>query len=60
MFEDYDCDYCDGSVVFRKVYDADGVRWWLECISGGGSDYLAIWCNNCGPKHRDREAVAIA
>jgi hypothetical protein len=57
MFVDFDCDFCGGATSFIRVYDEWGVSSWLEGVNGCGSDYLAIWCGVCGPKHREREAV---
>ena len=46
------CDFCNESANFRNVYDQWGIGHWLEGIDGAGSDWLAIWCGSCGPKHR--------
>ena len=48
----HECDFCGSTVESLKVYDEWGVFWWLEGLNGSGSDYLAIWCGDCGPKHR--------
>jgi len=47
------CDFCPNKVVSVKVYDAWQVFWHLETVEpNAGSDYLATWCAECGPKHR--------
>jgi len=47
-----DCDFCQGMTEFEVKYDQWGQSWWLEGLNGSGSDHLAIWCKDCGPKHR--------
>lgn len=47
------CDFCQGETKSVKVYDSLGVFWWLEGVNGAGGDHLAIWCGDCGPKHRN-------
>lgn len=47
------CDFCGENAFFKRVFDEFGVGHWLEGIDGAGSDHLAIWCGDCGPKHRN-------
>ena len=50
-----DCDFCKTNVEFVKVYDKWNVSNWLEAVDPkAGSDWLAIWCGDCGPKHRKK------
>ena len=46
------CDFCQATVYFSRKYDQFGHAHWLEGHHGSGSDHLAIWCGECGPKHR--------
>ena len=47
------CGYCGEWVQFARVEGIDGASWHLEAVlPGAGSDYLATWCEKCGPKHR--------
>lgn len=56
VFIGTDCDFCQGGVTeFKKVYDQFGQAWWLEGLNGSGSDHLATWCGQCGPKHRENK-----
>ena len=47
------CDFCGEPSHFKRVFDQWGQGHWLEGLEGSGSDSLAIWCGDCGPKHRD-------
>lgn len=47
------CDFCQGTAWFTKEYDQFGIGNWLEGVDGDGSDHLAVWCRDCGPKHRN-------
>lgn len=51
------CDFCNATTTARVVYDAWQAFSWLEPIDGSGSDHLAIWCQSCGPKHRERNTA---
>jgi len=56
VFIGTDCDFCQGGVTeFKKVYDQWAQSWWLEGLNGSGSDNLATWCKDCGPKHKKDE-----
>ena len=47
------CDFCTAPVHFVRVeygYYSHGLKAMFE---GAGSDYLAIWCEDCGPRHRN-------
>lgn len=46
------CEFCGGLAEFERVESAPGAAWWLVGLNGSGSDYLATWCNTCGPKRR--------
>jgi hypothetical protein len=51
------CDYCPSrypaAVKFVRVYDQWNKSHWLEAINPlAGSDWLATWCQNCGPQHQ--------
>ena len=51
------CDYCErpypALVKFVETYDQWGVSHWLTPVDPlSGSDHLATWCANCGPRHR--------
>jgi hypothetical protein len=47
------CDFCPSKVEFYRVTH-DGGFWSLASFeANAGSDYLAIWCASCGPKHRE-------
>ena len=46
------CDFCEEPAHFRDAYDQYGIGHWLEGIEGAGSDAYAVWCGQCGPKHR--------
>lgn len=49
------CDFCGSSVEFVTVWDQSYFSSWSEpTVPNSGSDYLAIWCADCGPKHRNR------
>jgi hypothetical protein len=52
------CDYCPSrypvAVKFVRVSDQWNVSHWLEPLNPlAGSDWLATWCQNCGPQHKD-------
>ena len=48
----YQCDFCKAPVVFHRV-NYGHISWGLQSnVPGSGSDYLAIWCDQCGPQHR--------
>jgi hypothetical protein len=51
------CDYCPtrypATVKFVQVFDNWQVSHWLEPVNPlTGSDWLATWCENCGPQHK--------
>ncbi len=46
------CDYCETDTTSIKQYDQFNHAHWLVPIDGSGSDHLAIWCRDCGPKHK--------
>lgn len=46
------CDFCGTDTWSTKEYDQYGHSWWLKHQDGSGADHLAIWCKDCGPKHR--------
>lgn len=46
------CDFCGENSFFERRYDQFGIGHWLVGVHGSGSDHLAIWCGDCGPKHR--------
>jgi hypothetical protein len=51
------CDYCPtrypATVKFVQVFDKWQVSHWLEPVNPlTGSDWLATWCENCGPQHK--------
>lgn len=46
------CDFCGADTYSVRQYDQWHVSHWLVPIDGSGSDHLAIWCKDCGPKHR--------
>ena len=51
------CDFCPGRypavVKFVRVFDKWKVSQWLESINPlAGSDWLASWCESCGPQHK--------
>ncbi len=46
------CDYCGVMTHSIRQYDQWHVSHWLIPIDGSGSDWLATWCKDCGPKHR--------
>lgn len=46
------CDFCEGQAGFKDAYDKWGIRYGSEGVDGAGSDWVAIWCGDCGPKHR--------
>jgi len=47
------CDFCGDDVTFYRVTHEGGF-WSLAAFdANAGSDYLAIWCDSCGPKHRE-------
>lgn len=53
------CDYCNDTVLFRREEIGPGP--FTELVpteEGSGSDHLATWCVNCGPRHRFPETVA--
>lgn len=45
------CDFCNQQVEFNTF--GDPFTYNEAAIEGAGSDHLAIWCHECGPKHRD-------
>jgi hypothetical protein len=52
------CDYCPSrypaAVKFVQVFDKFGKASWLEPVNPlAGSDWLATWCENCGPQHQN-------
>ena len=52
------CDYCPSrypaAVKFVQVFDKWQKASWLESINPlAGSDWLATWCQNCGPQHQN-------
>jgi hypothetical protein len=52
------CDYCPSrypaAVKFVQVFDQWQKASWLEPINPlAGSDWLATWCENCGPQHQN-------
>jgi hypothetical protein len=52
------CDYCPtrypATVKFVQVFDKWQVSHWLEPVNPlAGSDWLATWCENCGPQHQN-------
>ena len=52
------CDYCPSrypaAVKFVQVYDRWQISHWLEPVNPlAGSDWLATWCENCGPQHQN-------
>jgi hypothetical protein len=52
------CDFCPerypAIVKFVKVWDQWRVSNWLETIHPlAGSDWLATWCESCGPQHQN-------
>ena len=52
------CDYCPSpypkAVKFVKVWDQWDISSWLEPVNPlAGSDWLATWCENCGPQHQN-------
>jgi hypothetical protein len=52
------CDFCPNRypavVKFVRVYDQWKKSHWLEPINPlSGSDWLATWCQNCGPQHQN-------
>ena len=45
----FECDYCGQPLEYERPtrpFESGTVR-------HGGSDYLAVWCDMCGPKHRE-------
>jgi hypothetical protein len=51
------CDYCPSrypaAVKFVEIFDQWQKASWLEPINPlAGSDWLATWCDRCGPQHR--------
>jgi hypothetical protein len=51
------CDYCPSrypaAVKFVQVFDQWQKAIWLEPVNPlAGSDWLATWCDSCGPQHR--------
>jgi len=49
----YSCDFCKNPVMFHRV-NYGYTSWGLQSnVTGSGSDYLAIWCEDCGPRHRN-------
>ena len=49
------CDFCGADTTSIKQYDQFKHSHWLVPIDGSGSDHLAIWCKDCGPKHKEDE-----
>ena len=52
------CDYCPSrypaAVKFVQVFDKWQKASWLEPVNPlAGSDWLATWCENCGPQHQN-------
>jgi hypothetical protein len=52
------CDYCPSrypaAVKFVQVFDKWEKASWLEPVNPlAGSDWLATWCENCGPQHQN-------
>jgi hypothetical protein len=52
------CDYCPSrypaAVKFVQVFDQWQKASWLEPANPlTGSDWLATWCENCGPQHQN-------
>lgn len=48
------CDFCGDYVQFCRVTPDGGPFWHLApVLPGAGSDYLATWCEQCGPQHRN-------
>jgi len=52
------CDYCPSrypaAVKFVQVFDQWQKASWLEPVNPlAGSDWLATWCENCGPQHQN-------
>jgi hypothetical protein len=51
------CDYCPSrypaAVKFVQIFDKWQKASWLEPLNPlAGSDWLATWCESCGPQHR--------
>lgn len=47
------CDFCGAGCTSIQQYDQWQVSHWQVPIDGSGSDHLAVWCRDCGPKHRE-------
>jgi hypothetical protein len=51
------CEYCPSrypaAVKFVQIFDRFGKASWLEPVNPlAGSDWLATWCESCGPQHK--------
>jgi hypothetical protein len=56
------CDYCPSrypaAVKFVEIFDKWQKASWLEPVNPlAGSDWLATWCESCGPQHKSELGI---